>query len=144
MTQTLSRGASLADAASRFIGVRFQLNGRDPRRGLDCIGLIACSLEVIGEKPVVPEGYSLRNSDPSRWFNCAELSGFERESGPFEAGDVLLIKPGPGQHHLMIAANQRDVIHAHAGLRRVVRQPIVSATKFLAHWRLRTSHKRTA
>ena len=144
MSENAARGLVLAKAASHFIGVRFQLNGRDPDRGLDCIGLIACSLEAIGETPAVPEGYSLRNSDPSPWIGCAALSGFERATGPLEAGDILLIKPGPGQHHLMIAANEREAIHAHAGLRRVVRQPIVSTTKFLAHWRLRSSHKRTA
>jgi len=131
------RGQKLASAASRVVGVRFQLHGRNPKTGLDCIGLIAWSLKEIGENPSVPEGYSLRNSDLSLWKDCAELSGFKRETGPIEAGDLLLTKPGPGQHHLMVAANEREAIHAHAGLRRVVRQPLTSATKILAQWRLR-------
>lgn len=137
MSEFASRGQMLASAAAGFIGIRFSLHGRGPETGLDCIGLIACSLEVIGENPTVPEGYSLRTLQPSPWLGCADKSGLTRITGPVEAGDVLLTKPGPGQHHLSIAASDREVIHAHAGLRRVVRQPLASLGAIRAHWRLR-------
>lgn len=141
MNKYSPRGEKLALAAAHFIGVRFRLNGRDPESGLDCIGLLACSLKAIGETPAVPEGYSLRNSDLHRWIACAKASGFIRASGSVQAGDVLLTRPGPGQHHVLIAANKSEVIHAHAGLRRVVRQAFPPIGTIQAHWRLRQSRK---
>lgn len=137
MSEIAARGQELANAAESFIGIRFRLHGRNPDEGLDCIGLIACCLEVIEENPVAPEGYRLRNTQISSWIGCAELSGFERVSGLVEAGDILLTKPGPGQHHLLIAANAHEAIHAHAGLRRVVRQSLASTGTIHSHWRLR-------
>lgn len=136
MSQNATRGHALAKAAATFIGVRFRLQGRDPMGGLDCVGLLACSLEVIGFQPIAPKGYRLRNTDPLRWFHCASDSGLVPVDGPTAIGDVLLIKPGPGQQHLVIVEGKASVIHAHAGLRKVVRQPIDLNGDKLAHWRL--------
>lgn len=136
MINNAARGQQLAKAASRFIGVRFQLHGRDPKVGLDCIGLLACSLEAIGSLPVVPQGYRLRNASHLRWLKCAQHSGLVPVQGRITAGDILLIKPGPGQQHLLIVENANSVIHAHAGLRKVVRQAVDPKEKKLAHWRL--------
>lgn len=136
MSQNTTRGHALAKAAATFIGVRFQLQGRDPRVGLDCVGLLACSLEVIGFRPIAPKGYRLRNADPLRWLHCAQETGLVAVDGLTATGDVLLIKPGPGQHHLVIVESKTSVIHAHAGLRKVVRQPIDLSGEKLAHWRL--------
>ncbi len=136
MISKLARGQQLAEAAASFIGVRFRLLGREPTQGLDCIGLLACSLQAVGGQPVVPIGYGLRNSDASPWIHCAAQSGLLPASGPIRAGDVFLLRPGPGQHHIVIAECAVSVIHAHAGLRRVVRQPMLNAGEELAHWRL--------
>lgn len=136
MSHVSSKGPQLAQAAASFIGVRFRLLGRDHQSGLDCIGLVTCSLTKIGCKPVVPTGYRFRNSDASSWLPCATSSGLIHVTGSVSAGDVLLLKPGPGQHHLVIAENSDIAIHAHAGLRRVVRQPMGLFGEVLAHWRL--------
>lgn len=136
MTDSAAPGQQLAEAASRFIGVRFKLHGRDPKVGLDCIGLLACSLEAIGSIPDVPEGYLLRNADHLRWIDCAKHSGLVSVHGQIAKGDVLLVQPGPGQQHLLIVDSTTSVIHAHAGLRKVVRQSIDLNNKKLAHWRL--------
>lgn len=136
MNSNSKRGQRLAEAATRFIGVRFQLLGRDPAQGLDCIGLLACSLQAIGCQPIVPKGYRLRNSDASPWIHCAGESGLLPLIGSIKAGDVLLFKAGPGQHHIVIAESETSAIHAHAGLRRVVRQPMTNPGEKLAHWRL--------
>jgi pyrimidine deaminase RibD-like protein len=50
-------------------------------------------------------------------------------------GDVVLITLPPCQHHLVIAADHQSVIHAHAGLRRVVRQPLDPVWRIAAQWR---------
>lgn len=136
MTRGATRGQELAKAASRFLGVRFLLHGRDPNVGLDCIGLLACSLEEIGSVPIAPRGYQLRNADHIRWIECARHSGLVPVEGQIAAGDVLLIKPGPGQQHLLIVESTTSVVHAHAGLRKVVRQAIDPNDEKLAHWRL--------
>ncbi|MEP3052310.1 MAG: NlpC/P60 family protein [Erythrobacter sp.] len=119
-----------------MIGLPFRLHGRDPMQGVDCVGLLYSSLREIGRNPVLPNGYQLRNSSVSHWLSCAEMSGFNRATDAFKPGDVVLVKPAPGQHHLMIAGCSNDVIHAHAGLRRVVSQTMTSDQEFLFQWRL--------
>lgn len=136
MSESLARGQQLARAAACFIGARFRLHGRDPAVGLDCVGLLLCSLDAIGSKAVEPTGYRLHNSDHSPWLQCAKASGFIPARGPIEAGDVLLVIPGPGQQHLIIAESATSIIHAHAGLRKVVRQPMDQSIRPQAQWRL--------
>ena len=131
-----SDGERFARAAERFLGTPFRLNGRDPVAGLDCIGLVDASLRAIGRTPVSPAGYRLRNKSADPWLQHAEQSGFRPASGARTVGDLLLISPGPGQHHLVIVENDTKVIHAHAGLRRVVRHSIAFPARPLAHWRL--------
>jgi cell wall-associated NlpC family hydrolase len=126
----------LADAALQLVGARFRLAGRDPATGLDCVGLLICSLRSVGCVPVAPEGYRLRNTDPARWFACAVESGLVAVEGPIQPGDVILLRPGPGQQHVVIAEGDGIFIHAHAGLGRVVRQPITLSNDIIAHWRL--------
>lgn len=132
----IHQGQRLAESAGAFIGSPFRLHGRDPATGLDCIGLLYASLVRIGRSAVAPEGYRLRNSDPSRWFGFARHSGLGDAEGDLIVGDVLVVAPGPGQQHLQIIETPKSVIHAHAGLRRVVRQPSDFSADLLAHWRL--------
>lgn len=127
---------AFARAAERLIGTQFRLHGRDPASGLDCIGLVAASLVAIGRVPAPPHGYALRNLAIARWLAHARLSGLERAEGPWRRGDVLLVQPSQVQHHLMIVSAPDYVVHAHAGLRRVVHQPLAPATHISAHWRL--------
>lgn len=131
-----SRGDELADAAAGLIGTPFRLYGRDPARGLDCIGLLHESLRRIGISAPAPAGYRLRNSTPSRWFNAASQYGLGHASGCIRRGDVLLVQPGPAQQHIQIAETSSLIIHAHAGMRRVVREPRDATHDLKAHWRL--------
>ncbi len=126
----------LVKAATELIGTRFRLHGRDPARGLDCVGLVVASLEAIGCSPKAPDGYKLRNVDPARFLEYAAISGLALASGSKERGDIVMIRPGPCQQHLIIAECEGFGIHAHAGLRRVVRQPMSFPDQPIAHWRL--------
>lgn len=130
---------AFACAAESFIGTRFRLHGRDPASGLDCIGLVAASLAAIGRTPKPPQGYALRNLSIRRWLGHAGASGLISAELPIRRGDVLLVQPSPVQHHLLIASDLAHVVHAHAGLRRVVRQPIAPGTIIAAQWRLAPS-----
>ncbi|MFM7402983.1 MAG: hypothetical protein ACKO1N_02570, partial [Erythrobacter sp.] len=94
------------------------------------------SLQTTGANPVVPVGYALRNLSVDHWLPLARQSGLESGSAPIRAGDVLLLALAYAQHHLVIAADTDNVIHAHAGLRRVVRQPLDPAWRVSALWRI--------
>jgi cell wall-associated NlpC family hydrolase len=128
-------GAALAGAALDLVGCSFRLHGRDPDTGLDCVGLVSTALAASGAKPVAPTGYGLRNLSIDQWLPLAGRSGLKPSSGPLRPGDVLLIALAHCQHHLVIAADAGSVIHAHAGLRRVVRQPLDPEWRICAQWR---------
>lgn len=134
----MTQGEQLARAATHLLGAPFRLHGRDPRVGLDCVGLLLASLQAIGIQAEYPRGYALRNRSIDRWIAYAPLWSLADASGPILAGDVLISSPGPNQHHVMIAVKPRTVIHAHAGLRRVVREPLKPDQVFNAHWRVPT------
>lgn len=125
----------LAEAALDLLGCPFRLHGRDPATGLDCVGLVVAALAASGGKPVAPTGYGLRNLGIEQWLPLAVRSGLAPASGPLRSGDVILIALANCQHHLAIAADAGAVVHAHAGLRCVVRQPADPDWHILARWR---------
>lgn len=129
-------GLALAAAGAGFVGVPFRLHGRDPARGLDCVGLVAASLAEIGRRAFAPSGYRLRQVAIEPLLGAAARSGLVGAAGPIEPGDVLLVRPGPAQHHLVIAAADRGFVHAHAGLGRVVLVPAPLEWPVAHHWRL--------
>lgn len=127
---------ALAHAAISLIGCRFRLHGRDPATGLDCVGLVVAALAATGASPRAPSGYSLRNLSVDHWLNFAMQSGLVAARGPIRSGDVLLITLGHCQHHLAIATDKTSVVHAHAGLRQVVQQPLESKWQICVKWRV--------
>ncbi|WP_285712575.1 hypothetical protein [Erythrobacter oryzae] len=133
------REEAVAEAALGLVGCRFRLHGRDPATGLDCIGLVHAALAAAGCAPVAPRGYALRNIAVDGWLPAAAQSGLVAAHGPIRESDILLISLGFAQHHLVIALDAEQVVHAHAGLRRVVRQPRDPAWQIEAAWRLASS-----
>lgn len=130
-----ARCDALAAAALELVGRPFRLHGRDPATGLDCVGVVSAALTAIGTQPAAPTGYSLRNLSIAQWLPAARASGLVPARGAIEAGDILVIALPGCQHHLVIAADAASVIHAHAGLRRVVRQPLDATWRVEARWR---------
>lgn len=126
----------LARAAEALVGTRFRLHGRDRASGLDCIGVFAAAMEAIGRPVPLPNGYALRTRDPSLLLPSPERLGFAAVSGALAAGDVILFEVGPAQFHLAIAASEGSLVHAHAGLRRVVSGPAAADWRVTGHWRL--------
>jgi hypothetical protein len=127
---------TLGEAAAGLVGCRFRLHGLDPGTGLDCVGLVHASLVAIGRQPVPPRGYGLRNIAIEQWLEFAARSGLEPVGGKARADEVLLASLDYGQHHLMITTGANEVIHAHAGLARVVRQRRDPAMQILARWQV--------
>ena len=128
------RGQAIAEAAAQLIGSPFRLNGRNPRFGLDCVGLVHCALEAAGLRPASCKGYQLRNYSIEPFLKSAEASGLAKSSGPVEPGDIVLVIPGPAQHHLLVAEGGGRFIHAHAGLRKVVRSTPPIPWEIVSAW----------
>ena len=125
-----------AAAAEALTGTRFLLHGRSPATGLDCVGLVGAALAACGRQVRTPEGYRLRNAAIDCWLECAAANGLIETQGPPARGDVLLIRAGPAQHHLLVALGQGCAVHAHAGLGRVVIEPLDLTRPPVAQWRL--------
>ncbi|AKM08127.1 hypothetical protein [Pelagerythrobacter marensis] len=132
---TDNTGAAVARAAEALVGVPFRLHGRDPRIGLDCIGLVAAALRGAGRKVDPPAGYGLRNRDPADPDAIARRCALLPARGPVRGGDILMVRPGPAQMHLLVCAGPDRFIHAHAGLRRVVAMPGPMPWPILRQWR---------
>lgn len=127
---------AFARRAEALVGTRFRLHGRDPATGLDCVGLVGAALATCGRRTHQPQGYRLRNDCIQGWMGFAEINGLRRCTGPVRRGDVILTRPGPAQHHLLVALGAGRFVHAHAGLRRVVTQALTLPQPPPAHWRL--------
>lgn len=115
--------------ARALIGTPFRLHGRDPATGLDCVGLIACAVPTTA---AVPTGYRLRGGDVTSL--CAVIDAIlPRDPGGLRHPAVLLMRPSAVQFHLGIWTGA-SLIHAHAGLRRVVETPGTPADPIIATW----------
>lgn len=126
---------ALAEAAERLVGIPFRLHGRDPVFGLDCVGLVGAALAAIGRPVRLPNGYRLRATSVGHLLEQAAFAGIVEILGAARPGDVLLMRPGPVQHHLVIAGAEGGFVHAHAGLRRVVLTPALP-WRVERQWRL--------
>ncbi len=111
------RVVEIVAAARACVGARFRLHGRSVETGLDCVGVVA--LAYARER--APAGYALRGGDVGDVMAAIEAAGFARTDA-LHPGDLLLLAPGPYQHHLAIRTD-RGFVHADAGLRRVVETP---------------------
>ena len=119
-----------------LVGSPFRLYGRDPATGIDCIGLVLCALANAGIGMALPCQYRLRNTDISPFLAFADRLGLERVNAHPTGGDIRLVEIAPTQFHLLALNQDRQFVHAHAGLRRVVRQTAVPHWPVRAHWRI--------
>ena len=116
-------------AARAMIGTPFRLQGRD-RDGIDCVGLVAM---VHGLTDVAPGVYPLRGTSADEIVAELDRHFRRRKESVPAAGDVLLLRPARLQHHLGIWTGA-GLVHAHAGLRRVVETPAMPIDMLLGIW----------
>lgn len=129
-------GQAVAAAALAAVGAPFRLHGRGPD-AFDCVGLVAWALRAGGWVGAVPTGYRLRSGEPAV---MAALVGAGLERCHGEApGDVLLMRTGPGQVHLGVRV-AGGLVHADAGLGRVVLRPGAEPWPVIGAWRLAAPH----
>ncbi|QWC56924.1 hypothetical protein F7D01_07275 [Erythrobacter sp. 3-20A1M] len=129
------RGAAIAAAALTLVGTPFRLHGRDPALGLDCVGVIEWSLGAAGITLPLPRAYGWRNRSCDHLIPSCENAGGRIVGGPAWVGDIVLARPGPGQHHLLVMTGPTGFVHAHASLRRVVHQPGAVPWPIHCRWR---------
>ena len=118
-----------------MVGVRFRRQGCDPATGLDCVGLVWAAYAAAGKWLVRPSGYPLRGWSRTQVEAGLFAAGFAPVCTNMRDGDVALVALDAGQFHLGIMGAGR-MIHAHAGLRRVVETPIDDGLRDAVWWRL--------
>lgn len=131
----MSPGDRVAAAALDLVGTPFRLHGLDPAYGLDCIGLCVSALKQAGLRAQPPRQYRLRNGSITRHLAALGKCDLAETTAPIAPGQIVLVSPGPAQHHLLVASDNERFIHAHAGLRRVVAMPGPLPWPVLRQWR---------
>jgi len=129
----MGTGERIAAEALALVGTPFRLRGRCAATGLDCVGLALLAAQRAGIRIDPPPGYALRGMADGRATELLTRSGF-RPVLSASPGDLILVRTGALQLHLMIRAG-RGVVHAHAGLRRVVLMPGAIDWPVLGCWR---------
>ncbi len=126
---------AVVSAARRLIGVRFRPQGRDPDYGLDCVGVVLAALAGAGKPVRAPQPYALRGGNPQHVADALRSAGLTQiGDGEGRAGDILLMQAGPMQLHLGIRTSD-GIVHADAGLRRVVEAPGAPRWPIMGTWR---------
>lgn len=110
-------GEAIVARARALIGTPFRLHGRDPL-GLDCVGLAMLAYRATD----ITADYALRTNDIARWRALLDERLVRRPAGTLAPGDLLLVRVGAAQLHIVIWTGA-GFVHAHAGLRRVVETP---------------------
>ncbi len=118
----------VATRARALIGTRFRPQGRGPG-GLDCIGLAAEALGLSEAR----RDYALRGGDLAALESGLAEAGLVRVENK-AAGDVIVLRSGPGQLHLGVWTGV-GLVHADAGLRRVVERPGALPWPVASIWR---------
>lgn len=128
-------GEAVAAAAEALIGAPFRLHGRNPKTGIDCIGVVILSLASGADIHIDPGRYGLRNLDISAGCDAAKSSRLIDLGEANRSGDIIMVKAGPAAFHLLVAGFADQLIHAHAGLRTVVAMPGPVTWPIIRTWR---------
>ncbi len=121
-------------AARALIGVPFRLHGRSAEIGVDCVGLVVLALRGAGHAIGAPPSYSLRTGAGLPVSVCMRRAGLREALGALP-GDIILARLSPIQIHMMVGSGDGPVVHAHAGLGRVVEMPFPREWTVMSRWR---------
>ena len=121
-------------AVRACVGTRFRAQGRTPGLALDCVGVVLVAARAAGMGLPAAPAYALGGDHEADIDRVLETCGCTRIEGA-EPGDILVIAPAPRQRHLAVVTPS-GVVHAHAGLGRVVEGPIDPNWIVIGAWRL--------
>ncbi|HEX7856710.1 MAG TPA: peptidoglycan endopeptidase [Sphingobium sp.] len=136
----LTLGERICDAAIDLVGTAFRLHGRRADTGVDCVGLALLSVTGAGVVVPDPPAYRMRTGIAPMAPGWLHRAGFVEGQGR-RAGDLVIVRVSALQLHLLVDAVD-SVVHAHAGLGRVVRSPFPEDWTELSRWRLETPSSR--
>lgn len=109
-------------AARAAVGTQFRPLGRLPGVGLDCVGVVLLAAQVSGVCCDSIPAYALGGDHSEVLDNTLISMGFEQVGYP-QPADVVVFALAAGHRHLGIISD-RGIVHAHAGLGRVVEGPM--------------------
>lgn len=115
--------------ARALVGARFRPQGRSREAGFDCIGVAAAA---VGGAAVRAD-YRLRGGTIAEVANGMSSAGL-RPVADLDAGDLVAMRAGPEQLHLGVWTGS-GLVHADAGLRRVVERPGPPPWPVVGAWR---------
>lgn len=126
----------MAARALAHIGAPFRFKGRSAASGFDCVGLVGDAISLSGATTALPLDYTLSGD------HAARISLHFRDLGwrslpcksACRSADILMLRTAPRQVHLGIVVDG-GLVHAHAGLGRVVLTPLPSPWPVCGHWR---------
>jgi murein DD-endopeptidase / murein LD-carboxypeptidase len=81
----------------------------------------------------VPRGYSVRTADGASVGALIDAAGLKRVRRDPATGDLVLLKSGPAQCHLVVMTDA-GFVHADAGIGRVVETPGPPPWPVIAIW----------
>jgi murein DD-endopeptidase / murein LD-carboxypeptidase len=133
--QRLSRRRKAALAAARSgLGTPFRAQGRTPGVGLDCIGVALLAATGAGVSLGRVPAYALTGDHADLMAATMESLGCRRlKQG--RPGDLIAFELARGHRHLAVLT-ETGMIHAHAGLGRVVEAPVPTDWPVAAIWAL--------
>jgi murein DD-endopeptidase / murein LD-carboxypeptidase len=124
--------AAIVAAARTCVGTRFRPQGRTPGLALDCVGVVAVAAAAAGVRIALP-AYALSGEQGGVLLAGLAAHGCSPVT-PAAPGDMLVLAPSPRHRHLGIVT-AAGLVHAHAGLGRVVEGPIDAAWAIVGAWR---------
>lgn len=129
---SLPTRGDIVKAAKTYLGTTHIHQGRKPGVGLDCIGVIVCAGRAVGLRIEDCTTYGPR-ANPRLLMDYVHRNFDEIPLEDADHGDVVLFywrrsrRHGPLPQHagLLIRSNKSesgyDILHAHQGVRKVVR-----------------------
>jgi cell wall-associated NlpC family hydrolase len=121
-------------AVRACVGTRFRAQGRVPGLGLDCVGVVLVAAAAAGLEGIKAPAYSLGGEHETALENALAAAGCRPVAKAMD-GDVLVLAPAEQRRHAGVVT-PAGIVHAHAGLGRVVEGPIDPDWNVVGAWRL--------
>ena len=109
-----------AKRARALVGVPFRTQGRDPKHGLDCVGLCLAAYQMPFVS--VRADYRLRGNHLAEIKDMLSFEFRKVANSRARPGDLMIMQLAADQFHLGILT-KHGIVHADARLRRVVETP---------------------
>lgn len=125
---------AIVAAVRGCVGTRFRPQGRIPGQALDCVGVALVAAVAAGMPAIEILPYALGGDHEVELETVLARAGCLSVAVPLN-GDLLVVAPSPRRRHVAVVT-PAGVVHAHAGLGRVVEGPIDPAWSIVGAWRL--------